>query len=142
MDITENESTYLKFIYRKQNEESDRVKTTKLADYLHVQPATVTETLQKLAEKKFLEYSSYKGVDLTEKGIKTAETLLRRHRLFETFFVKYLGLNTGEACEEALKLDYHATNNLANSICQMLNHPETCPCGKEIFRSEKCKEGE
>ena len=140
MEITENESQYLKFIYRKQNEGSDRVKTTKLADYLHVKPATVTEALQKLAEKNLLEYNSYRGVNLTREGIETAQNLLRKHRVLETLFVKYLGLNPEEACDEAVKLDYHTTKHLANSICQTLDHPKTCPCGKEIFKDEKCKE--
>ena len=141
MKLTENESKYLKFIYRKQNEESDRVKTTKLAEHLEVKPSTVTEALQKLAEKNFLEYNSYRGVKLTEKGINVAQNLLRKHRVLETLFVNHLGLKPKKACDEALKIDYHTTNQLVDSICQTLNHPKTCPCGKEIFRSRECREG-
>ncbi len=140
MSLTKNESRYLKLIYRKQHEESDRIKTTKLADYLQVKPSTVTEVLQNLAEKNFLEYTSYEGVKLTQKGIEKSENLLRKHRILEALFVNYLGMNPEEACDEALNLDFHTTNKLTNSICRSLDHPTTCPCGKRIFRNEKRKE--
>ncbi len=136
--LTEKESRYLKFIYRKQEEESEKLKTGDIAEYLKVEPATVTETLQNLAEKNLLQYRSYHGVDITEKGSEKAKELLRKHRILEVLFVNYLDLDSEKACEEALKLDYYATNNLINSICRTFDHPETCPCGKKIFKNKTC----
>ncbi|KXB06487.1 hypothetical protein AKJ52_02165 [candidate division MSBL1 archaeon SCGC-AAA382C18] len=135
MELTEKESRYLKFIYRKQEEEDTKVKTTDIAEYLKVKPATVTEKLQELAKKNLLKYKSYQGVDITKRGLEEAENLLRKHRILETLFVEYLGLDKERACKEALNLDYHVTDQLVNSICKSFEHPDKCPCGRKIFEN-------
>ncbi len=136
-----NEGKYLKLIYRKQHEEFSRVKTTLIAKSVRVRPATVTETLQKLAEKNLLKYTRYRGVRLTEKGVAEARKLLRKHRLLEILLVRFLNYDVQRACDEASKLDYHASEELVNNICRTYGHPEACPCNKAIFSSERCKRG-
>ena len=138
--ITVNEGKYLKLIYRKQHEESSRVKTTLIAKSFRVRPATVTEMLQKLAEKNLLRYTRYHGVRLTEKGVAEARKLLRKHRLLEVLLVSSLDYDVQKACDEASKLDYHASEDLVDNICRTYGHPETCPCSKAIFSGERCKE--
>lgn len=140
MSITTNEGRYLKFIYRRQVEEGDRVGTTGLAESFKVRPATVTEALQKMASKGLLKYTRYHGVELTEEGIARAQKLLRKHRLLEVLFVNFLKYDARRACDEASRLDHHASEVLVNTICQTYGHPETCPCGKAIFRDEECME--
>ena len=136
--ITANEGKYLKFIYRKQHEEFSRVRTTTIADFVRVRPATVTEMLQKLAEKGLLEYRRYHGAWLTEKGIVEARKLLRKHRLLEVLFVRFLNYDVENACKEASKLDHYVSEGLVNTICRTYGHPETCPCNKAIFSGEEC----
>ena len=138
--ITVSEGKYLKFIYRRQHEEFSRVRTTTISSFMRVQPATVTEMLQKLAEKELLKYMRYHGVELTEKGILEARKLLRKHRLLEALFVKFLNYDAQDACEEASKLDHHVSEALANTICRTYGHPETCPCNKGISRDRECCE--
>jgi DtxR family Mn-dependent transcriptional regulator len=138
--ITVNEGKYLKLIYRKQHEESSKIKTTLIAKFFRVRPATVTETLQKLADKNLLRYTRYHGVRLTEKGVAEARKLLRKHRLLEVLFVSFLGYDVQNACDEASKLDYHASEYLVDNICRTYGHPETCPCNKVIFSGERCKQ--
>lgn len=140
LDLTEGESRYLKLIFRKQQEEEERVKTTALADSVGVRPATVTETLQRLAKKGILSHEPYHGVQLTEKGISEAKKILRKHRILEVLLVNYLDFAPEKACEEARKLDYHASDNLIKSICRNFGHPEICPCGKRIFPNGSCRE--
>jgi DtxR family Mn-dependent transcriptional regulator len=137
--ITLNEGKYLKLIYRKQREEFSTVKTTLIAKSVRVRPATVTEMLQKLAAKNLLKYARYRGVRLTEKGVAEARKLLRKHRLLEVLFVSILDYDVKKACDEASKLDYHASEDLVNDICRTYRHPETCPCNRAIFSSETCK---
>jgi len=137
--VTVNEGKYLKLIYRKQHEEFSKVGTTLIAKTVRVQPATVTEMLQKLAEKGLLRYKRYYGVELTEEGIVEAKKLLRKHRLLETLFVNALCYEVQKACEEASKLDHYASEDLVNTICQNYGHPDTCPCNKTIFSDEGCK---
>jgi len=139
-EITVNEGKYLKFIYRKQLEEFGRVRTTVMARSVGVRPATVTEMLQKLAEKGLLRYTRYRGVRLTKKGIVEARKLLRKHRLLEFLFVRSLNYDVQRACDEASNLDHYASEDLVNTICRTYGHPESCPCNKVIFSDERCKE--
>jgi len=138
LKITENEGKYLTFIYRKQNEELSRVRTTIVAKAVGVRPATVTEMLQKLAEKGLLKYTRYRGIGLTEEGLVEARKLLRKHRLLEVLFVRALNYDVQSACDEASKMDHYASVNLVNTICRTYGHPETCPCNKTIFGDGEC----
>jgi DtxR family Mn-dependent transcriptional regulator len=87
-----------------------------------------------------LRYTRYRGVDLTEKGIIKAKKLLRRHRILELLFVRFLNYSSQKACEEATKLDHHVSRELTNAICRACGHPEVCPCDKSIFRDSECCE--
>lgn len=137
--VTENEARYLKLIYREQCEGPTKVRTTAVAKYLGVRPATVTEVIQNLSMKNLLRHRRYHGVELTKGGITEARKLLRKHRILETLFTDLLNYDAKRACKEASKLDYHASRDLINAICRAYRHPETCPCEKTIFRDQKCK---
>jgi DtxR family Mn-dependent transcriptional regulator len=138
ISLTPKEGKYLTFMYRKQVEEDKRASTTILAKSFKVNPATATETLQKLDEKKLITYTRYYGAELTEKGIVEAQKLLRKHRILEVLFVKFLRYDTKKACEEASKIDHYCSEDLINTICRTYEHPDTCPCSKEIFQDSTC----
>lgn len=141
LGVTTTEGDYLKFIYRKQVENDYKIRTKDLAGFFKVNPATATETLQKLAGKRLLKYKRYYGVEFTEKGIAVAQKLLRKHRLLEVLLVNFLKYDAETACKEASTLDYHASQDLINCICRTYGHPDTCPCNKTIFIDEKCRIG-
>lgn len=138
VEITANESKYLKYIYREQHEEFGRAKTTIIAGFFKVRPATVTETLQKLAQKGLLKHAPYHGVELTEVGVERARKLLRKHRLLEVLLVRFLNYDIQKACNEASRLEQHASDDLINTICRTYEHPKICPCNKTIFGDEGC----
>ena len=64
MEESERIEEYLEIIYRLE-EKGVKATTVTLSEALKISPSTVTEMLQKLAEKGYLEYVSYKGVTLT-----------------------------------------------------------------------------
>ena len=66
------------------------VSTNSIADFLDMKPSSVTDMLKKLAEKKFINYQKYKGTSLTKKGKLIALSIIRKHRLWETFLVEKL----------------------------------------------------
>jgi len=139
-ELTVIEGKYLTLIYRRRYEESKVVRTTELARNLKVQPATVTETVQKLAEKGFVEYSPYREIRLTDEGVYNAQRLLRNHRLLEVLFVNALNYDVSKACDEAAKLEHYVSENLVDRVCQTYEHPLICPCKKTIFHTGKCGE--
>ena len=139
MITTPNESRYLMLMYRKQLEENKRITTTALASSFKVNPATVTENLQKLAQKKLVDYTRYYGAELTEKGIAEAKKLLRKHRILEFLLVKFLKYTAEKACKEASTIDHYCSEGLINAICRTYGHPKKCPCDKIIFGDPKCR---
>ena len=139
LSVTENEAKYLKLIFRKQCEESTKIRTTAVAKSLGVRPGTVTEVIQNLSEKNLLRYRRYHGVELMKEGIAEARKLLRKHRILEVLFTDLLNYDAQNACKEASKLDYQASRDLINAICRAYGHPKICPCEKAIFSDSKCK---
>lgn len=129
-------------MYRRQVEEDQSATPTFLSKYFDVTPATVTETLQKLSQKGLVNYRRYYGAQLTEKGFMEGQKLLRKHRILEVLFVKFLGFEPDKACREASKVAYHCSQDVINSICRAYHHPDKCPCDKEIFRTPACKGGD
>jgi DtxR family Mn-dependent transcriptional regulator len=137
--LTRKEAEHLVFIYRKQIEDRDRATTTIVAKEFHVSAAVVTESFQKLAKKKLVEYTPYYGIKLTLKGVAKAQKLLRKHRLLETLFVNLMRFNPKEACREASTIGYYCSEALINRICSTYNHPTQCPCNKQIHADPYCK---
>lgn len=138
MVVTPSEGEYLKFLYRRQIEEGEKLRTSVLARTFDVHSATVTEVLQKLARKGLIQYTRYYGAKFTDDGVAMAQHLIRKHRLLEVLFVKLLHYDAETACEEASKLDYYCSEYLSNAICRAYDHPRVCPCNKAIPRDEAC----
>lgn len=134
--VSENAEDYLACIYVLSLDGAP-VKTTEIANSLGISPASVTEMTQKLASEGFLNYEKYKGVTLTQKGMLLAETIKRRHRLLERFFVDVLGMKKEQSHDEAMKLEHTVSDESIAKICQMLNNPSHCPDGDPI---PECKE--
>jgi DtxR family Mn-dependent transcriptional regulator len=122
---------YLEAIYRLSIEEAP-VKTSRLAEYLGVAPSSVTEMIKKMSELGYVEYSPYRGVVLTESGRSIGEKITRRHRLFELFLTKVLGINRDLAHNEACEVEHSISDETEKSLCRFLGSPNTCPHGRVI----------
>jgi DtxR family transcriptional regulator, Mn-dependent transcriptional regulator len=122
---------YLKNIYRLQDGES-KVTTTSLADQLHVAPPSVTDMVKKLSEQGFLRHAPYKGVELTEKGKRSALKIIRKHRLWEMFLVEVLHFGWDEIDEEAEKFEHIMSDKMERKIDEVLGFPSVDPHGDPI----------
>ncbi|MFZ1452433.1 MAG: metal-dependent transcriptional regulator, partial [Ferruginibacter sp.] len=71
MNFTTSEENYIKGIFHLQ-QENGLVNTNALAAEMQTRPASVTDMLKKLKEKKLLQYEKYKGFKLNEAGKKAA----------------------------------------------------------------------
>ena len=93
--ISENVEEYLETIYKKSLSEGI-AKTTEISKDLGIAPGSVTQMLKKLEEEGYVNYYQYKGVKLTDKGFKIARSIVRKHRLLETFLYNTLGIDVEE----------------------------------------------
>ncbi len=126
---------YLEAIFRLLKNGNEYAKTGELAAMLNVAPASVTQMVQKLAEKNYLRYVKGRGVRLTKKGRRLALDVLRRHRIAERLLVDLLGVSWEKAHEVACDWEHLLTPELCNKILNRLDDPETCPHGNPIPNS-------
>ncbi len=125
---------YLKTIYEIQPPGGGRVKTTILAQTLGVTAGSVTDMIKRLStvRPKLVTHELHKGVALTPRGKKIALSVIRRHRLLETFLNRVLGFSWDEVHDEAEKLEHHISDRLTDAIAEYLNHPQYDPHGDPI----------
>ncbi len=128
---------YLEAIYDL-TQHREAARTNDLASRMHVSPASATEMAQRLAEEGYLRYERYKGASLTEKGMRVARKIKRRHRLMERFLVDVLGAKKGEFHEEACRLEHAISDESEKRICQIVNNPRFCPDGDPIPECDDC----
>ncbi len=131
-NLTHMAEDYIAIIYRLHEKKNTLVKISDLADYLPNSPSTITEMIQRLAAKKYLDYEPFKGVRLSQKGIQLAEKILRRHRIIERFLTDILDLSPAEAHNEACKLEHTVSPIIEERLYNVLHKPVTCPHGNEI----------
>jgi DtxR family Mn-dependent transcriptional regulator len=82
-----SEENYIKAIFHLQ-EEVERVNTLQLAQVMKTKPASITDMLKKLKNKKLLDYQPYYGFKLTNEGNKIALGVIRRHLIWEYFLAE------------------------------------------------------
>ena len=99
------EENYLKALFVLSNE-TDEVTVNELSKRLGIKMPTVTSMMKKLAEKKLVNYQSYKPLRLTEKGKKEAGIIIRKHRLTEMFLVEVMGFGWEEVHEIAEQVEH------------------------------------
>ncbi len=134
--LSQSVQDYLKAIYKLQ--EGGVVSTTEIAKEMNVSGASVTGMLKRLALMKLVHYNSYKGVKLTETGIKVALEVIRHHRLLELYLKEELGFPLDKVHEEACRLEHYISDEFAEKIDNLMNHPKFDPHGHPI----PSKEGE
>ena len=97
-----------------------------------VSAASATNMMQKLADLKLVEYTPYKGVELTTAGEKIALEVIRHHRLIESYLAEALGYPWDEVHDEAERLEHVISEEFEDRIDAMLGHPTTDPHGHPI----------
>ena len=128
---SQSEEDYLKALYHLEME-FDSVSTNSIADYLDMKPSSVTDMLKKLAEKKFINYQKYKGTSLTKKGKLIALSIIRKHRLWETFLVDKLGFGWDQVHIIAEQLEHIKSEELIENLDNFLGNPKYDPHGDPI----------
>ncbi|MFK5974394.1 MAG: metal-dependent transcriptional regulator [Flavobacteriaceae bacterium] len=130
--MTLSEEDYIKAVYHLGKGESTTVSTNAIAEQMATKPSSVTDMVRKLSEKGLVNYRKYKGASLTEIGIKTALTLVRKHRLWEVFLVEKLDFLWDEVHDVAEQLEHIKSEKLIDRLDKHLGFPEVDPHGDPI----------
>ncbi|MDA0980567.1 MAG: metal-dependent transcriptional regulator [Bacteroidetes bacterium] len=109
-----------------------KASTSAISDRLSTRPASVTGMFRVLADSDLIEYIPYQGAKLTIKGRNEAVSLLRKHRLWETFMVEKLGFSWDEVHEVAEQLEHVDSLKLISKLDAYLGFPRFDPHGDPI----------
>lgn len=140
MMTTGNREDYLINILRL-TEGEGVAKTTELASYMGVSPASVSEMVKVLAKEGLVEYEKYKGVSLTEKGLTYARQIRKKHHVVERFLTDYLNIDHKTAHEEACKIEHAISDDSAIRMCHMMGTPVDVDCQSCISPCKAMSEG-
>lgn len=126
------EENYLKAIYHLSEGGERSVLTNELAEAMNTKPASVTDMVKRLSAKKLITYEKYYGVTITRQGKADALTIIRKHRLWETFLVQKLNFNWDQVHEVAEQLEHIHSPLLIEKLDEFLGFPIADPHGHPI----------
>ena len=123
---------YLKTIYHHTEWQDDRITPSQLAAELGLAPSSVTEMVQKLAAQGLVTHRPYGPIALTSAGEHRAASIIRRHRLIETWLVREFAYSWDEVHDEAEVLEHALSDRLLEGIDARLGRPRFDPHGDAI----------
>jgi len=130
--LSQTEENYLKAIFSLSLIDKKPVSTNSIAEKLATKASSVTDMVQKLSDKKLVDYKKYQGVSLTSEGKKSAVKIIRKHRLWEVFLVKHLNFSWDEVHEVAEQLEHVKSLKLIRQLDAYLEYPSYDPHGDPI----------
>ena len=136
LELSPRKVDYLKFIY----ERGGTVKTNDIASRFSVDPSTITKTIAEIAEAGYLTHVPYRGVVLTEEGIRHVKFLIKRHRILSLILVRN-GLTDEQACTEVSRFESFLSKDAIDRMCSAMGHPQQGICGK-ITHDDGCRHPE
>jgi len=129
---TTSEEDYLEVI-AKLVELKGYATTLDISRFMNVSPPSVTKMLQKLDEKKYLEYEKYHGINLTDIGRQVADTIRRKHSTLLEFF-EILNVGKGIANQDTEGLEHHLNDKTIRQLRKFITFLKSNPKIIKQFR--------
>jgi len=125
------EENYLKSLFTLSDKKGE-VSITELSSLLSVSLPTVNSMVKNLKKQGLVNYEKYKPISLTEKGVKEAAFVVRKHRLTEMYLVNKMGFGWEEVHEIAEQLEHIHSIIFFNRMDELLGYPKFDPHGSPI----------
>jgi len=118
-DRTDRMEDYLEVIYELVQEKGYAT-TVDISSYLNVSSPSVTKMVQKLDETGYLKYEKYRGIKLTNEGIRIARNIRNRHGLLAEFFMM-IGIDEETANNDAEGIEHHLHPETMKKLEEFIN---------------------
>jgi DtxR family transcriptional regulator, Mn-dependent transcriptional regulator len=125
------EENYLKALFNLSNDKGE-VTVQELSKELQIKMPSVNSMIKKLAEKKLVQYESYKPLRLSTAGKKEAGLIIRKHRLTEMYLVEKMGFGWEQVHEIAEQVEHLQSPLFFNKMDELLGFPNVDPHGSPI----------
>ena len=112
-------------------EEGTPVIQARIAERLGRSAPSVSEMLERLAADGYVVRSG-RVFELTGRGRRLADSVIRKHRLAERLLVDVIGLPWHKAHMEAGRWEHVISDEVERRLVELLGNPTTCPHGNPI----------
>jgi DtxR family Mn-dependent transcriptional regulator len=123
---------YVKVIYSFTEWQDKPITSSQLAQRLGVANSSVSEMVRKLKDQGLVDHKPYSAITLTRDGVRLALSMVRRHRLIETYLVQQLGYSWDEVHDEAEQLEHAVSDTFIERMAAKLGNPLRDPHGDPI----------
>lgn len=123
---------YLKAIWLATEWGGSPATTSTLATRFGTSKANTSDVLSRLAKAGLVDREPYKHCTLTPRGEALAISMVRRHRLIETYLVESLGYSCTEVHQDAERLEHAASDQFIARLAESLGNPRVDPHGDPI----------
>lgn len=122
---------YLKALYYL-HQKSEAISLSDLGAEVQVSKPTANGMVKRLEAKGWVKYEKYKPLQLTEKGLKLAAIIVRKHRLSEMFLSQIMHFGWEEVHDIAEELEHIGSQLFFDRMDELLGFPITDPHGSPI----------
>ncbi|MGA0232187.1 MAG: metal-dependent transcriptional regulator [Saprospiraceae bacterium] len=133
--LSHTEENYLRTVFDLTERNRGSAGTNDIAAVLHTSAASVTDMIRRMASKDLLVYEKYKGVKLSQTGMKHANRIIRRERLWKVFLSEKLGLSWDKLERIADQLKHVKSEEMIEALDDYLRNPKFDPHGEAIPNS-------
>ena len=114
-------------------EKKGSVRVTDISEFIAVKKSSVTEALNTLTDKGLLIHERYGKIILTQRGLRIAKDIQKKHKFLTEFFSTILGVTPKIAAEDACKIEHCISCEGFNRLTKFLE------CVKNPVKTRKPK---
>lgn len=109
---------YIEQIYL-QWEARGEARVSDVAEALSVLPSSVTKMAQRLDKEGYVHYERYRGLALTDRGMRFGKKLVHRHEMLEQF-LRIIGVEEENIYDDVEGIEHHLSWNAMDRITDLV----------------------
>jgi DtxR family Mn-dependent transcriptional regulator len=138
--LSEAMEDYLEAIYHLEQERRI-ARVRDIANRLGVKMSSVSSALKILGSRGLISYDPHQYITLTDRGIKTAKEIVRKHEVLKRFLFRILQVEENIAEENACRIEHHLDPEVMEKLIRFVEFMEMCPVDQTRWverRAESC----
>src|SRR5699024_1997589 len=122
---------YLRTIYELMEEDIAPLRA-RIAERLEHSGPTVSQTIARMERDGLVHVAPDRKLQLTEEGLQSAATVMRKHRLAERLLSDVIGLDWPYVHDEACRWEHVISEQVEARLMDLLDSPSSSPFGNQI----------
>ncbi|MBI5249851.1 MAG: metal-dependent transcriptional regulator [Desulfomonile tiedjei] len=141
-DLTSAMEDYLEAIYHLEQERRI-ARVRDIANRLGVKMSSVSSALKILGSRGLISYDPHQYITLTDRGIRTAKEIVRKHEVLKRFLFRVLQVKENVAEDNACRIEHHLDPEVIEKLISFGEFIEMCPVDQTRWlekRAETCED--